>query len=83
MILGCSFDSVSDNKAFADKFGYPFALLCDTDRKIGLAYGACDEADAGYAKRISYVIDEKGVITHTMPKIDPTTHTAKVLAMVS
>ena len=83
MILGCSFDTVDDNKAFADKFGYPFALLCDTDRKIGLAYGACDNPSAGYAKRISYVIDEKGIITHVMPKVDPTTHTARVLQMVS
>lgn len=83
MILGCSFDSVADNAAFADKLGYPFALLCDTGRKIGMAYGACETPDAGYAKRITYVIDDKGIITHALPKVDPTTHTAKVLQMVS
>jgi len=39
-ILGASFDNVEDNRKFAEKFKFPFPLLCDTDRKIGLAYGA-------------------------------------------
>lgn len=82
-ILGASFDSVADNKAFAAKFGYPFPLLCDTDRSLGMAYGACDKPDAGYAKRITYVIDEQGVIRHVLPKVDPSTHTAQILALVS
>src|SRR5262245_17794857 len=58
MILGVSFDAAPANKAFADKFGFGYSLLCDTDRKIGMAYGACDSPGAGHAKRITYVIDE-------------------------
>ena len=81
-ILGISFDSAEDNKAFADKFSYGFPLLCDVDRKVGMAYGACDSADAGYAKRVTYVIDEAGQITHALPEVDPTTHTADILALV-
>jgi peroxiredoxin Q/BCP len=82
-ILGCSFDTVAENKAFAEKFGYRFPLLCDTNRKIGIAYGAADKADAGFARRITYVIDETGVITHALAKVNPQTHTDEVLAMVS
>ena len=61
-VLGVSFDSVADNAAFARKYDFPFPLLCDTTRELGLAYGACDNAQAGYARRISYLIDEDAKI---------------------
>ncbi len=31
-ILGASFDTPEENKAFAEKFDFPFPLLCDTKR---------------------------------------------------
>ncbi|HET9651682.1 MAG TPA: redoxin domain-containing protein, partial [Usitatibacter sp.] len=58
IVLGISFDDVAGNAAFAAKNHFPFSLLCDTDRKIGLAYGACSDVKAGYPMRISYLIDE-------------------------
>ena len=79
MILGASFDSSSDNAAFAQKFGFPFPLLCDTDRSLGMAYGACDDPKAGYAKRISYLIDEQGKIFRAYPKVQPADHPEEVL----
>lgn len=82
VVLGASFDTPRDNRAFAEKFGFPFALLCDTDRSLGLAYGACDSADAGFPRRISYLIDEQGIVAHVFPKVDPATHAAEVLALV-
>jgi len=81
-VLGCSFDTAADNKAFADKYGFPFPLLCDTSRSVGLAYGACRDASAKHARRITYVIDEEGRIAHALPDVDPTTHIAKVLALL-
>lgn len=81
-ILGVSFDSVAENRAFAEKFGFQYPLLCDTKREIGLAYGACDSADAKNARRISYVIDEKGIIRHVLPKVDPQTHTREMLELL-
>ena len=56
-ILGASFDDQEANAAFARKFGFDFPLLCDTDRKLGLAYGAADDPGAATARRISYLID--------------------------
>ena len=63
MILGASFDSVAANKAFADKFSFPFKLLSDVDRKLGMAYGASDGPSDKTARRISYLISPHGKIT--------------------
>ncbi len=55
-VIGVSFDSPADNAAFAKKFNFPFPLISDTGRKLGMAYGACDSAKDEYARRIAYVI---------------------------
>ncbi len=78
-VLGISFDSVDENRAFAEKFDFPFGLLCDVDRSVGMAYGAADAPEASYAKRISYVIGEDGRILRAYPKVDPKTHLVQVL----
>ena len=82
MILGVSFDTVEDNAAFAAKFGFPFPLLCDTKREIGLAYGACTAPDDEYAKRISYIIGPDGRIAHAFPKVDPKKHPEEALRLL-
>ena len=74
-----SFDSVEDNRAFADKFDYPFPLLSDTERKMGLAYGACDAPDAGYARRVSFLIDDSGNVLHAYASVKAAEHPAEVL----
>lgn len=53
------------------------------DRKVGLALGACDAPDAGWAARISYVIDEKGIVIASLADVDPTTHTDDVLKLLA
>jgi len=55
-------------------------LLCDTDRSVGLAYGACADAKARYASRISFLIDENGRIAQVYDKVNPRDHPAQVLA---
>jgi thioredoxin-dependent peroxiredoxin len=69
-----SFDNEKDNAAFAKKFHFPFPLLCDTGRKIGLAYGAADSEKDEYARRIAYVIDENGRIEQAHAKVDPASY---------
>ena len=81
-VLGVSFDSVEDNAAFARKFDFPFPLLCDTKRELGLAYGACTDAKAGSAKRISYLIGPDGKIAKAFPKVDVARHAEELLALV-
>ena len=44
-----------------------------------MAYGACDDVKAGYAKRISYLIDEQGKIFKAYPKVQHADHPQEVL----
>ena len=78
-----SFDTVEENAAFAKKFGYPFPLLCDVEREIGLAYGAADSPKAGHASRITYVIDAQGRIAQAHPKVSPKSHPKEILASLA
>jgi peroxiredoxin Q/BCP len=78
-ILGVSFDTIPDNAAFARKFSFDFPLLCDTDRVVGIAYGAADDASAEYAKRVSYLIDAEGRVKRTYPKVNAASHPEEIL----
>ena len=70
MILGASFDTAEENAAFAKKFNFNFPLLCDTDRKIGIAYGAADPgATSGNARRVGVVISPDGKVKEYQPKV--------------
>ncbi len=68
------------NAAFAQKNGFVFPLLSDTDRKLALAYGACKDAKAGWPSRVSFLIDEEGRIARVYDRVDPRDHPASVLA---
>jgi len=70
-VLGISFDSAAENRAFAEKFGYTFPLLCDVERKVGLAYGACKSAKDRYAARLTYVIGPDGKVEQAIDTKDP------------
>ena len=81
-VIGVSFDTPAENAAFAAKYEFPFPLISDTDRKIGMAYGACDNPKDEYARRIAYVIDEQGKIAQAHPKVDARTYPKEQLATV-
>ena len=78
-MFGVSFDEEDENAAFASKFSFPFPLLCDTDREVGLAYGACKDESDGYAERYSFLIDEDGYLEQAWLKVDPRKHAQQVL----
>ena len=71
---------MEENAAFAKKFEYPFPLLCDVQRELGVAYGAADDPKAGYASRITYVIGPDGRIAQAHPKVSPKSHPKEILA---
>jgi peroxiredoxin Q/BCP len=79
-VLGISFDTFEENKAFAQKFDFPYPLLCDTTREVGLAYGACKDTNAQYANRISYLIGPDQKILKAYATVDPAKHPEEVLA---
>lgn len=81
-MLGISFDTPADNKAFRDKFSFPFSLLSDPDKIVGASYEVLRPADdkfADYAQRHSYLIDPEGTIVKAYEVADPSGHAAEVL----
>ena len=78
--MGASFDTVEENRAFAEKFDFPYPLLCDTDRALGLAYKACEDANDGYARRITYVISPDGAIEQAIETSDPAGQASELLS---
>ncbi|MBY0370524.1 peroxiredoxin [bacterium] len=83
VLYGVSFDTVAENAAFAQKFGFEFPLLCDTERQIGIAYGACATAKDTYAKRIAYLISETGTVLKAFPKVEAAAFPQQVLEMLT
>jgi peroxiredoxin Q/BCP len=73
VIVGASFDPVADNRAFAEKFDFPFALLSDESRAMGLAYGAATDPSAEYAARVGVIVGPDGKVVQWHAKVDPRT----------
>jgi len=73
-IFGVSLDNEADNKAFAEKFSFPYPLLCDVNREVALSYHAVKNVDDQYAARISYVIGEDGKVLESIESVDTNTH---------
>ena len=80
MVLGASFDAVAANRAFADTYGFPFALLCDPEQVLGRAYGAIDPDDPAWPRRVSFLIGADGRIENVYEVTDAAGHPEQVLA---
>ena len=81
-MLGASFDTVEENRAFEDAQGFGFQLLSDVDRRVGSAYQVTRPPDEKYASlplRISYLIDPEGVIRRAYTVTDVGAHADDVL----
>lgn len=78
-IFGVSFDTEKENAAFVKNQEFPFALLCDTEKKLGAAYGVWSEGRAPYASRHTYVIGPDGNIEKIYRKVNPATHAKELL----
>ena len=78
MILGCSFDPTADNKAFKEKFEFPYDLLTDADKQMSIAYGAAT-ADSERPTRISVLIGPDGKIKKRFDTVTPADHPDEVL----
>lgn len=81
-ILGISFDASEANKAFREKYDFPFRLLSDYDEQVGVEYQTRDPGTdkVSFSKRYSYLIDPGGVIRKSYEVSDIPVHAAEVLA---
>ncbi len=86
-VVGVSPDNEARHEKFKTKYELPFQLIADTDHSIAEAYGVW-----GLKKfmgreymgilRTTFVINDKGVITHVIQKVD-TKESAKQLLEVT
>lgn len=81
MILGASYDTPEANRKFAEKFDFPFILLCDRDKSLAKAYGAFDPDSLGYPKRSAFVI-RRGKVLHAWEKVKAAEFPGEVLALL-
>jgi peroxiredoxin Q/BCP len=83
-ILGVSPDKEAKHQKFIDKYDLPFDLLADTEKEIAEAYGVWVEKNMYGRKymgiaRTTFVIDEKGVISEIIKKVDTKAHAEQIL----
>lgn len=83
-ILGVSTDSEKSHRKFIEKEKIPFRLLADTNKTLHEAYGTWVEKSMYGRKymgtaRVTFVIDEKGIIREIIGKVDTKNHAAQIL----
>lgn len=80
-VLGVSLDSVDSHKQFCTKEGLHFKLLADTHGQTTQAYGSLTNLGlVKFAARHTFIIDPAGKIIKVYDSVDPTKHSAEVLA---
>ncbi len=75
-VVGVSTDSVERHKKFEQRFTLPFELLSDEDGEMSKSYGADGII---FKKRVTFLIDPKGVIKKIYNTVKPNEHTLEVI----
>jgi len=83
-VLGVSVDNQSSHQKFINKYELPFALVADTDKSVVEAYGVWQEKSMYGRKymgtaRTTFLIDENGIITSVIGKVDTKKHAEQIL----
>ena len=84
-VLGVSVDDEKSHQKFIKKFDLPFPLLADTDHAIVEAYDVWVEKNM-YGRtymgtaRTTFVIDENGIVSEIIKKVDTKNHTDQILS---
>src|SRR5258707_3985698 len=87
VVLGISADTIASHQKFADKYGWSFPLLADTDTTVSQLYGVWKEKNM-YGKkymgvnRETFLIDEDGVVRKVWPKVKAEGHAQEVLEAI-
>lgn len=89
-VLGVSTQGERSHQAFTSKYRLNFPLLIDTGGKVARAYGVMGgagvvsklKAALGLADRVTFVIDERGRVSHVIAKPDVARHADEILALL-
>lgn len=83
-ILGVSTDDAKSHQKFITKYNLPFSLIADIDKKMVEDYGVWVEKNMYGRKymgtaRVTFIVDEKGIIEKIIDKVDTKNHTAQII----
>lgn len=83
-VLGVSVDNQTAHQKFIGKYDLPFTLVADTDKRVVEAYGVWQEKSMYGRKymgtaRTTFLIDENGIITNIIGKVDTKKHAEQIL----
>lgn len=83
-VVGVSADSEQSHQKFIAKYELPFPLIADTDKEVLKAYGVWGPKKFmgktyDGIHRTTFVIDEDGIITEVINKVDTKNHTAQII----
>lgn len=83
-VLGVSVDGEKSHQKFIAKYELPFSLIADTDKQVVETYGVWQEKSMYGRKymgtaRTTFLIDENGIITNIIEKVDTKKHTEQIL----
>ncbi len=86
VILGVSTDDQLSHKDFKAKYNLPFTLIADTDTSITKQYGVWVEKEKDGQKywgtaRTTFIIDEKGIVSDKIDKVDTKEHAQQILSI--
>ena len=84
-VLGVSVDDQKSHQKFITKHELPFTLVADTDKQVVEAYNVWKEKSMYGRKymgivRTTFIIDENGIITDIIDKVDTKKHAEQILA---
>ena len=83
VILGLSVDSAESHKNFCAKEGLNFKLLADTQRQVSKEYGSLmNFGVAQISARNTFLIDPQGKIARAFSSVNPSRHSAEMLAAI-
>ena len=83
-IIGVSADTEAKHQKFIEKYDLPFPLIADTEKEVIEAFGVWGEKKFmgkvyDGIHRVTYVIDEKGVVIKRFDKVKTKEHAEQIL----
>ena len=84
-IIGCSADTTIKQKKFCDKQNFQYPVLCDESHEMLKAYGVWGKKkfmgrEYMGISRITYIIDEQGIIVRVYEKVKTNSHAKDILS---
>ncbi|HAQ70406.1 thioredoxin-dependent thiol peroxidase [Salibacteraceae bacterium] len=83
-IIGVSADTEAKHQKFIEKYSLPFPLIADTEKEVIEAFGVWGEKKFmgkvyDGIHRVTYVIDEEGIVIKRFDKVKTKEHTEQIL----